>query len=158
MDSCPKCEGSLKNVKPFDDHDHYIRDFEKLKRGLRLVYTKHVMYRYKCPHCKKMVSKYFGKLKNARYGIGMIAFVLYERLERSGSWEGIRSTMNRIIHTKECVPTVKAFIDWIRKYEDEMLDVYHAFLDAIGQSSFAHVDETGLPMDGENWWLWVSVT
>ena len=155
--SCPNCEGSLKDVKPFDHHDHYLRDFEKLKRGIRLVYTKHVIYRYKCPHCKKIVSKYFGKLKNARYGIGMIAFVLYERLERGGSWEGIRTTMKHIIHTKECVPTVKAFIDWIRKYEDEMVDVYHAFLDAIGQSSFAHVDETGLPMDGENWWLWVIV-
>jgi len=157
LDSCPKCNGSLKDIKPFDHHDHYIRDLEKLKRGIRLIYTKHVIYRYKCPHCKKIVSKYFGKLKNARYGINLIAFVLYERLERGGSWEGIRTTLNRIVHTKKCVPTVKAFIDWIRKYETEMWDVYHAFLDAIGQSSFAHVDETGLPMDGENWWLWVIV-
>jgi len=38
-----------------------------------------------------------------------------------------------------------------------MWDVYHAFLDVIGQSSFAHVDETGIPMDGQNWWLWVIV-
>ena len=157
LDSCPKCGGSLKDTKPFDHHDHYIRDFEKLKRGIRLVYTRHVIYRYKCPHCKKLVSKYFGKLKNARYGIGMIAFVLYERLERGGSWEGIRTTMKHIIHTKECVPTVKAFIDWIRKYEAEMWEVYHSFLDAIGQSSFVHVDETGIPMDGKNWWLWVIV-
>jgi len=65
--------------------------------------------------------------------------------------------MNRIVHTVGAVPTITAFIDWIRKYENEMVDVYHAFLDAIGQSSFAHVDETGLPMDGENWWLWVIV-
>ena len=154
LDSCPKCKGSLKDTKPFDHHDHYIRDFEKPKRGIRLVYTRHVIYRYKCPHCKKLVSKYFGKLKNARYGIGMIAFVLYERLESGGSWEGIRTTMNHIIHAKECVPTVKAFIDWIRRYEAEMGEVYRSFLDAIGRSSFAHVDETGIPMDGKNWWLW----
>ncbi len=157
LDSCPKCKGSLKNTNPIDHHDHYIRDLEKLKRGIRLIYTKHVIYRYKCPHCKKIVSKYFGKLKNARYGIAMIAFVLYERLERGGSWQGIRTTLNHVIHTKECVPTVKAFIDWIRNYETEMLDVYDAFLDVIGQSSFAHVDETGIPMDGQNWWLWVIV-
>jgi len=157
LDSCPKCKGSLKDTKSFDKHDHYIRDLEKFKRGIRLIYTKHVIYRYKCPHCKKIVSKYFGKLKNARYGISMIAFVLYERLERGGSWEGIRTTLDHIIHTKECVPTVKAFIDWIRKYETEMWDVYHAFFDAIRQSPFAHVDETGIPMDGKNWWLWVIV-
>ena len=157
MDSCPKCKGSLKNSNPIDHHDHFIRDLEKLKRGIHLIYVKHVIYRYKCPHCKKIVSKYFGKLKNARYGISMIAFVLYERLERGGSWEGIRTTLDHIIHTKECVPTVKAFIDWIKKYESEMWDVYHAFFDAIRQSPFAHVDETGIPMDGKNWWLWVIV-
>ena len=99
---------------------------------MHLIYTKHVIYRYKYPHCGEIVSKYFGKLKNARYSIGLFAFVLYERLERGGSWEGIRSTMNRIIHTTTCIPTVKAFIDWIRKYEGEMIEVYHAFLDAIG--------------------------
>jgi hypothetical protein len=157
LDFCPKCNGSLKDSNPIDHHDHYIRDLEKLKRGIRLVYIRHVIYRYRCPHCKRLVSKYFGTLKNARYGIGIIAFVLFERLERGGSWEGIRTTLNHVIHTKECVPTVKAFIDWIRKYESEMQEVYHAFLDAIGQSSFAYVDETGIPMDGQNWWLWVIV-
>ncbi|MHA1687854.1 MAG: hypothetical protein ACTSUN_00705, partial [Promethearchaeota archaeon] len=79
LDSCPKCNGSLKNSNPIDHHDHQVRDLEKLKRGICLVYTKHVIYHYKCPHCKCLVSKYFGKLKNARHGIGMIAFVLYER-------------------------------------------------------------------------------
>jgi len=89
LEECPNCRGSLKAVNPFGHYNHYVRDFEKLKRGLQLIYIKHVIYRYKCPHCCKNVSKYFGRLKNARYGIGMIAFGLYERLERGGSWEGI---------------------------------------------------------------------
>ena len=157
LDECPECSKSLKGVNPFDHHDHYVRDFEKFKRGLMLVYIRHVIHRYKCPHCGKIVSKYFGKLKNARYGIGLIAFVLYERLQRGGSWEGIRTTMDHVIHTKECVPTIKSFIDWIRKYEDEMVEVYEAFLAAIKDSPFAHVDETGIPLDSTNWWLWVIV-
>jgi len=157
LEECPECSNSLKGVNPFDHHDHYIRDFEKIKRGLMLVYIRHVIYRYKCPHCGKIVSKYFGKLKNARYGIGLIAFVLYERLQRGGSWEGIRTTMYHIIRTKECVPTIKSFIDWIRKYEDEMVEVYEAFLAAIKDSPFAYVDETGIPLDSTNWWLWVIV-
>jgi hypothetical protein len=157
LEKCPKCKNSLKDVNPFGYCNHYIRDFEKLKRGLQLVYIRHVIYRYKCPHCGKIVSKYFGKLKNARYGIGLIAFVLYERVERGGSWEGIRSTINRIVHAPECVPTIAAFIEWIKKYEDEMRTIYDAFLKAIKSSPFAHVDETGLPLDGKNWWLWCIV-
>jgi len=157
LENCPKCQKSLKDAHPFDHHDHYVRDFEKLKRGLQLVYIRHVIYRYKCPECGEIVSKYFGKLKNARYGIGMIAFVLYERMERGGSWEGIRSTMNRIVHTPECVPTIAAFIEWIKKYEEEMRTVYDAFVEAVKNSPFAYVDETGLPLDGKNWWLWCIV-
>jgi len=157
LDVCPKCDTSLKEVNPFGHHVHYIRDFEKLKRGMQLVYIKHIIYRYKCPRCGKLVSKYFGKLKNARYGLGMIAFALWERLKRGGSWEGIRFTMEHVAHTKEAVPTIKTFIDWIRKYEDEMVEVYDAFIEAIRKSPYAHVDETGIPMDGENWWLWVIV-
>ncbi|GAG79672.1 unnamed protein product [marine sediment metagenome] len=75
LDACPECNKSLKDVNPFDHHDHYIRDFEKLKRGMRLVYIRHVIYRYKCPHCRKIVSKSFGKLKWARYGLGIIPLV-----------------------------------------------------------------------------------
>lgn len=157
LDSCPACEKSLKGINPFDHHDHYLRDFEKLKRGMQLVYIRHVIYRYKCPHCGKIVSKYFGRLKNARYGIGMIAFVLHERLARGGSWEGIKFTMNHVVHTPACVPTIAAFIEWIKKYEDEMRTVYEAFVEAIKKSPFAHVDETGLPLDGKNWWLWCIV-
>lgn len=157
LDTCPECNNSLKNINPFAHHNHFIRDFEKVKRGLRLVYIRHVIYRYKCPGCGNIVFRSFGKLQNARYGLGMIAFVLWERVKRGGSWEGIRSTMEHIVHEKECIPTIKAFIDWIRKYEDEMIEVYDAFVEAIKTSPFAHVDETGLPMDGENWWLWVIV-
>ena len=157
LETCPECNLSFKNVNPFDHHDHFVRDFEKVKRGLRLVYIRHVIYRYKCPGCGKIVFRSFGKLKNARYGLGMIAFVLWERIKRGGSWEGIRSTMEHVVHEKECIPTIKAFIDWIRKYEDEMREIHDAFVEAIKTSPFAHVDETGLPMDGENWWLWVIV-
>jgi len=157
LKKCPNCKKSLEGVKPFDHHDHVIRDFEKIKRGLKLVYINHVIYRYRCPQCKKIVSRSLGKLKNARYGLGMIAFVLYERLRRGGSWEGIRTTMEHVVHSKKYIPTIKTFIDWIRKYEEEMEVVYDAFIQAIKDSPFAHVDETGLPMDGKNFWLWVIV-
>jgi hypothetical protein len=65
--------------------------------------------------------------------------------------------MEHVVHSEECIPTIKTFIDWIRKYEVEMMEVYEAFIEAIKSSPYAHVDETGLPMDGENWWLWVIV-
>lgn len=157
LESCPRCKESLKNVNPCESPVHYIRDFEHVRRGIRLVIVKHVVHRYRCPGCHEVVSKRFGKLKYARYGIGMIAFVLRERLGRSGSWEGIRSTMEHITHSNKYIPTVAACINWIKKYESEMKVVHDAFVEVIKDSPFVHVDETGLPMSGRNWWLWVLV-
>ncbi|MHA1325567.1 MAG: IS66 family transposase [Candidatus Helarchaeota archaeon] len=65
--------------------------------------------------------------------------------------------MKRIAHAPECAPTIAAFIEWIKKYEDEMRTIHTAFVEAIKKSPFAHVNETGLPLDGKNWWLWCIV-
>jgi hypothetical protein len=46
----------------------------------------------------------------------------------------------------------------MRKWEPEIRVVYDAFVAAVKKTEFAHVDETGLPLDGKNWWLWVVVT
>jgi hypothetical protein len=57
-----------------------------------------------------------------------------------------------------CIPTIVAFIKWMEKWEPEIRIVYDAFMAAVKGTEFAHVDETGLPLDGRNWWLWVVVT
>lgn len=49
LDVCSECNKSLKDINRFDHHDHYIRDFEKLKRGIRLVYIRHVIYLLNVP-------------------------------------------------------------------------------------------------------------
>lgn len=154
---CPNCKRSFKNVEPFEEYPHYLRDLELLNGGLRLIHVKYIIHRYRCPGCKNRVQEEFGGLKNGRYGLGLIAFVLAERFERGGSWEGIRSTLDRIVRFRGPSPTVAAFIGWIKKYEPEMGLVHDEFVNVIRASSCVNVDETGLPMDGENWWLWVCV-
>nr|MDO8088015.1 transposase [Candidatus Sigynarchaeum springense] len=44
------------------------------------------------------------------------------------------------------------------RWEPQVRQVFEAFRAAVKDTSFACVDETGVPMDGKNHWLWVIVT
>jgi hypothetical protein len=51
-----------------------------------------------------------------------------------------------------------AIIDWFLKFEEQIQSVYMQLEALVKESDFLHIDETGLPMHGENWWLWVVCT
>lgn len=161
---CPSCRASLRGVNPASHRDHFIIDVERRRgrkdgrdRGLLHVITRHVIYRYRCPGCGRVVSRDLGWFAHRHYGVGMVAFMLRERVGRHGSWAGIRDTACHVLGGAY-LPTIQACIDWIRGLEAPMAQIKAAFIDAIKASPHAHVDETGLPMDGKNWWLWVVAT
>lgn len=160
--TCPACGKSLAGVEPFDSWSHWIIDMirpdEKHGKGLVFVVTDHVIHRYSCPRCKQRVNKDFGALKRAHYGVGLIAFVMAERIENRMPWASITNTLYRIAWDVELIPVIKTFMDWMGRYEEEVTEMYKAIRASIKESAFAHVDETGIPKDGKNWWMWVVVT
>nr|MDO8118785.1 transposase [Candidatus Sigynarchaeota archaeon] len=158
---CPRCKRSLESSRPVGKWYHVIMDVVELKRGMQMEYVRHVIYRYRCPGCHQLVAKDFGFLARMHYGIGLISFVMEERLDRRGTWEGIRGTMFRIFvgrDDEEIIPTIVTFIDWMVRWEPQVRQLFEAFRAAVKDTSFAHVDESGVPMDGKNHWLWVVVT
>ncbi len=158
---CPHCGKSIEGSRSIGKWYHVIIDVVELEHGIFLERVRHVIYRYRCPGCHRIVAKDFGRYARVHYGIGLISFVMEERLARRGTWDGIRGTLIHIFagrESKEIVPTIVTFIDWMARWEPQVRRVFEAFRAAIKDTSFAHVDETGVPMDGKNHWLWVVVT
>ena len=158
---CPHCGRPIEGSRPVGKWYHVIIDVVELELGMRLERVLHVIYRYRCPGCHRIVAKDFGRCARVHYGIGLIAFVMEERLARRGTWDGIRGTMMHVFagrENKEIIPTIVTFIDWMARWEPQVRQVFEAFCAAIKDTSFANVDETGVPMDGKNHWLWVVVT
>jgi len=161
LDTCPRCEHSLDRTKSIDHREHVIIDVKALHRGTALEHVKHVIYRYRCPGCHQIVAKQFGKLSHAHYGLGLISLVMELRVARHNTWDNIRVILLTFFTNPDdesSIPTIVAFIDWMVKWEPEIRIVYDAFAAAVKHTEFAHVDETGVPLDGRNWWLWVVVT
>nr|MDO8087801.1 IS66 family transposase [Candidatus Sigynarchaeum springense] len=159
LKSCTKCGASLAECTPVSNWSHVIIDVERPrnKRGMLWVTTEHVMCRYRCPCCKKLVAKDFGMYKHMHYGLGIIAFALQERVEHRSTWDGVRDTTIHVFG-EEYVPTIQAFIDWVKDLEDVARIVHAGFKEVIKKSTRVNSDETGLPMDGDNHWLWILVT
>jgi hypothetical protein len=159
LNECTKCGVSLVGCNPVSSWEHVIIDVERPrnKRGMFWVATKHIMYRYRCPGCGKIVAKDLGVYKHLHYGLGIISFALAERLEHPGTWDGVRATMQHVFGP-EHLPTIQAIIDWVKGLEEISRIVANRFKEEIKDSKRVNSDETGLPMDGNNWWLWILVT
>jgi len=159
LTTCPRCGESLAGCNPVSSWEHVIIDVQRPrnKRGFLWVTTKHVMYRYRCPSCGKIVAKDLGMYKHVHYGIGLISFVLQERCEGHNSWEGIMNTACHVFG-KEYMPTVQACIEWVKDLEPVTKIVHAAFVEVIKESPVTNCDETGLPTDTTNRWLWILAT
>ena len=158
---CPRCGRSLERTRPVGKWYHVIIDVVKLEHGMQLECVRHVLYRYRCPGCHQIVTKDFGRLARVHYGIGLISFVMEQRLDRRIPWDIIRRNVIQVFaggEDTEIIPTIVTFIDWMVRWEPQVRQVFEAFHEAIKDTSFACVDETGVPMDGKNHWLWVIVT
>ncbi|MEX2681496.1 MAG: IS66 family transposase [Candidatus Sigynarchaeota archaeon] len=160
LDRCPRCGRSLEGTRHVGKWHHLIIDVVKLENGMLLECVRHVIYRYRCPGCHQIVAKDFGRLARLHYGIGLISLVMEDRLDRRGTWDSIRRTLIRFFAGKnpEIIPTIVTFINWMERWEPQVRRVFEAFRAAIKDTSFTCVDETGVPMDGKNHWLWVIVT
>jgi transposase len=51
-----------------------------------------------------------------------------------------------------------AIFDFTRRTSDSLIGVYNMILECIRGSDIVHVDETGLKVDGKNYWIWVFTT
>lgn len=156
---CPRCGESLAGCNPVSSWEHVIIDVQRPrnKRGMLWKTTKHVMYRYRCPGCGKIVAKDLGMYKHLHYGIGLISFMMQLRSEGHDSWEGIMR-IAAYVFGKEYLPTVQACIEWVKDLEPVTKIVHDAFVEVIKKSPVTNSDETGMPMDTKNRWLWILAT
>lgn len=160
---CDHCQMDVTGQKMYFVYDSIIielsRELDEVGAYdvLRLKNICKQIYRCQCPMCKRWVYPDQGLFQNARFGVGFICYVISLRILLHLTYQEIildlRKTFGRAITVSET-----AIIDWFLKFEDQIQAVYTQLETLIKESDFVHMDETGLPMMGENWWLWVVCT
>jgi len=157
---CYHCGTNLDGVKEYFVYDRVVTDLfrymedEKDYLTLRLKNLKLNVSRKKCPKCKKWVYPEQGLLANSRIGPSLVSFVISRRIRTGLPYEVIIDELSTHFGSNFSI-TAPAIIEWFKAFSDIIEGLYGQLEELVRDSAFLHVDETGLPMNGENWWLWV---
>lgn len=155
----PHPETCLICGKKLTEHGDYPRsliDFTFIPRGVKLVYKKYVLHRGKCSACKKAFTPHVSDyLPHARIGNNLMAWVAYKRIVLGNPLNKIREEMHQFFGEKISDPTFFSVIDRLGKKFDKK---YMAIREKIQKSEIVNTDETGVPIDGDNWWAWEFLT
>jgi transposase len=149
LTSCPHCDTPL--GEPIDIWERITEDIVPA----RLKVTKHRIYRYWCPICKKKVEGHSeGVLPGQHFGLHLMLLVCYLRT-LGLTWQkiqtylyeafGIEISHGGLIHMEEVV--AKALGPLYIRLQDE-----------IRKAKEVHADDTSWRIDGENHWLWIFLT
>jgi hypothetical protein len=144
---CPHCREAL--GEPERVTERVIEDVVPS----RVVTTRFLLGEYTCPGCGAHVeSRHADCPQKGRFGIGVhVSAVLLKHTARAPIRKVI-SVMGRIYGL---TLSPKAVQDILLRVGDACCAGYNALLSRIRDARWVHIDETGVRVNGKNWWVWV---
>ena len=151
MKNCPHCSSSLGESKGVIHK--IITDIPKPQPAIVTDYILHV---YDCPECHmEIIANHPDLPKEGDFGKNLLAQTTLMKYEDRLPHRKIQEALNRQFNL-EISPG--AIFDFTRRTSDSLIGVYNMILECIRGSDVVHVDETGLKVDGKNYWIWVFTT
>ena len=148
LDRCPNCDSTdLSECKEVHEH---------IQEDIVLPQVKVTQYRHRTYWCKGCKGVVMGKGKeeipNSYIGPkakGLAALLKYKlRIPQ----RGIQELFQQFLGLRFVPSSVPGFHNQIRK---KGTDIYNKLKIEIKKAPVIHADETGCPMDGDNWWDWI---
>jgi len=150
-DRCPDCGAWLGT--PFRIESKVI---EEIPEPQPVMVTEYKIGHYRCPHCHREVIANDASFPNkGKFGNNMIAQATLLKYEDRLPHRKIQSAMKRTHGLKISPATI---FDLTRRAAEAVQSDYDAILDKIRSASILHVDETGIHVQGKNYWIWTFTT
>lgn len=146
-DNCPKC-----GKDPGESYAKEIKIIEEIPPPSKIVVKHFNIQKYKCKNCGndfKAVHK--DCPKEGKFGPNLLAyFVMLKFFMRSP----IRKVMDFLSHYENFDISSKGILDAINRVGKSCKIEYNKIKERIRNSKWVHIDETGMGVNGKNWWLW----
>ena len=157
---CPHCGANLEGAREKQPYSHVITDIEDLQddpRDNKILALRNVELLHHgrwCKICRKWVYHDLGAIKWARYGLNFITYVISKRIATRMPFQLIVWELVNQFGLPLSL-TAPAIVGWFTQYEEVLIEVFAQMQEVARGMGFNHLDETGLPLRGENWWVWV---
>jgi transposase len=151
MGCCPDCGADLGT--PFRIDSKII---EEIPKPQPITVTEYKIAHYRCPYCQKEVAaKDPGCPHEGKFGNNAIAQATLLKYEDRIPHRKIHDAMMRLFGLKISPATI---FDLTRRAADAVRSEYDAILNKIRGAPILYVDETGIHVQGEKYWIWTFTT
>jgi transposase len=143
---CPHCNHKL--GKPFKTDRKLKEDIPKPQPA---QVTEHLINYYKCKHCGKIIIPKV-KLPQGSFGYNLQTEIALLNVDSRLPLRKIRSILQRQykLHITDA-----HLYKMLRTMGNKLSPEYEKNIQLIRASPFVHADETGMRVDGKNYYLWV---
>ncbi len=148
-DECEKC-GSP-NIEPTKQIKKSI--IEDLPPPQEIRVTQYNRHKVKCLDCgHEFVSKHRDCPQKGNFGIYLLVYITMLKFHLRGV---LRKIQDFLRYSNEFDISVKGIHDILLRVGSVCKTGYYETREKIRKAPWVHIDETGIKINGEKWWLWI---
>jgi transposase len=148
MDTCPQCGTYLGDFIDVESHT-----IEEIPPPQNIKVTRYDIHTYVCSGCGcKITATHKDCPRVGNLGIRLMTHITMMKFRQRGVLRRIQESLKEQ-HGFPLSP--KGIHDVLLRVGDACHPEYTQLLQRIRTSSWKYTDETGMPVNGENWWLWI---
>lgn len=151
MDQCPRCGSYLGNHIGVES-----RVIEEIPPPQKIRVTRYDLHKYMCPGCGcEVTATHQDCPKVGNLGIRLMTQITMAKYHQRGVLRRIQETLWEQYRFSI---SPKGIQDVLLRVGNACAGEYEQLKQRIRLAQWRYTDETGIPVMGENWWLWVSRT
>lgn len=148
-DHCEKCGGS--NIEKQDRCETSI--IEDLPPPQKIKTTQYNRWEVKCIDCgHQSISKHPDCPKTGNFGIYLLVYIVMLKFHLRGV---IRKIQDFVLQYNDFEISPKGIHDILLRVGSACKNDYDEKIQKIRSAKWRYIDETGIKVNGNNWWLWI---
>ncbi len=146
-DHCPRCgcdPGESKSVETVI--------IEELPPPRKVKVIQYELCKYECPSCGlTFTTNHRDCPKEGVFGVSLLTYITMLKYDLRGVLRRIQDFLRYLCRFGI---SVKGIHDVLLRVGTACKNEYHRILHHVRLARWRHIDETGVPVNGKNWWLW----
>lgn len=146
-DECPFC-----GRNPGESKEVETAIIEELPPPKKIKVTQYEFHTYECPSCGlRFTTNHEDYPCEGVFGVNLLTYITMLKFHLRGVLRRIQGFLQ---HLCRFDISVKGIHDVLLRVGRACKNEYHRLVDRVRQARWRHTDETGISVNGKNWWLW----
>ncbi|MFQ6136352.1 MAG: IS66 family transposase, partial [Candidatus Hydrothermarchaeales archaeon] len=145
---CPRC-----GQDPGDPVDTEEKIVEELESAPKIKVTKYILDKHVCRHCgHPFTARHSACPTKGNFGVHLLVYATMLKYHLRGPLRKVQDFMG---HYNDFEISTKGVMDMLLRVGDACKSEYDRIQEKVRAANWRYIDETGIKINGEQWWLWI---